>query len=146
MKEDNKQYDFNELMAKIFNLDGVQEDYPLSEKNISEWESYPWHKKENKPLRSTYTPNRGTGNVLFEFKENILTVELAGLCLDDIDATIQDGILTVKNKAHDGNTEFYMRGIVPDNTTDINVSMKHGLFVAEFIIEKDNDININYSE
>lgn len=129
VQQQQKEFDYNDLLEKIFNM--------------SDKPSYPWHtrKKEQEDTELLKMINRK--DPIFYFKNNVLTIELAGLCLDDMITEIQGDIMVVKHINHQLDN-FFVKIQIPDKTEDIEIDMVNGLYTATFSIKENADITINY--
>ncbi len=70
-----------------------------------------------------------SNDIQFEKKDNEFKVILPGLCIDDIDLLIDNGVLILSNKK---DKKPLINLIVPENAVSVNVSMEYGVFKAVF--------------
>ena len=123
-------------------------------RNNNDWESVisdyytpPVDKSKGKVLKSDKVVDSRFDDIKFTFEEGVLEVQLPGLCLDDVecDFDVSNGIFTVKPITSSSDEEFYVKCIPNENTVKIDVSMKHGLFIAVFHVKDTKDVEIHYS-
>jgi len=113
--------DYGSLLEKIFNVSNYKQ---KTENHFKNYES----------------------DIKWEFDNVNLKIILPGLCIDDVECTINGNMFVVStdNKEYQGEYDYLVTAVIPHGTYEIKCSMINGIFNAEFITNNFKNIDIVY--